>query len=220
MQIRVSARNTTVRDRDHDLIVEKIDRLSKYLPGMELADVHFFEQRNPRIKNQKEVCEVTLAGHGHHVRVKAQGPDHLTAVDLAIEKAENQLHKLKTKLSSHRKHRDMVTVQKLRTMVPEEPSNGSVATATAATEVDAATDSSTHDSAELDHVTDAAGIQVDYQIVRTKTVERLVLTPQDAALRMDLVDHGFYFFTNADTGRSAVIYRRDDGDFGLIDEVG
>lgn len=192
MQVRVSARNTTVRDRDHDLIVEKIDRLAKYLPGMDRAEVHFLEQRNPRVKNQKEVCEVTLAGHGHHVRVKASGPDHLTAVDLAIEKAENQLHKLKSKLSSHRKHRDMATVQKLRTMVPEEsPADDSIA---------------------------VAEPEVDYRIVRTKTVERLVLAPQDAALRMDLVDHGFYFFTNAETGRAAVIYRRDDGDIGLIDE--
>ena len=202
MQVRVSARHTKVRDRDHDLIVEKIDRLAKFLPGMDRAEVHFLEQRNPRIKD-KEVCEVTIAGHGHHIRVKAHGPDHMTAVDLAVEKAENQLHKLKTKLSSHRKHRDMATVQKLRTLTPEEAtpvSNGSVAV----------------DQSEGTALDEA---EVAYRIVKTKTVERLVLSAQDAALRMDLVDHGFYFFTNAETGRSAVIYRREDGDFGLIDET-
>ena len=202
MQVRVSARHTKVRDRDHDLIVEKIDRLAKFLPGMDRAEVHFLEQRNPRIKD-KEVCEVTIAGHGHHIRVKAHGPDHMTAVDLAVEKAENQLHKLKTKLSSHRKHRDMATVQKLRTLTPDEAtpvSNGSVAV----------------DQSEGTALDEA---EVAYRIVKTKTVERLVLSAQDAALRMDLVDHGFYFFTNAETGRSAVIYRREDGDFGLIDET-
>lgn len=205
MHVRVSARHTKVRDRDHDLIVEKIDRLAKFLPGMDRAEVHFLEQRNPRIKD-KEVCEVTIAGHGHHIRVKAHGPDHLTAVDLAVEKAENQLHKLKSKLSSHRKHRDMATVQKLRTLTPDETepvSNGSVA-------VTAADDGAGSDGAD-----DAP----TYRIVKTKTVERLVLSAQDAALRMDLVDHGFYFFINAETGRSAVIYRREDGDFGLIDET-
>ena len=202
MQVRVSARHTKVRDRDHDLIVEKIDRLAKFLPGMDRAEVHFLEQRNPRIKD-KEVCEVTIAGHGHHIRVKAHGPDHMTAVDLAVEKAENQLHKLKTKLSSHRKHRDMATVQKLRTLTPDEAtpvSNGSVAV----------------DQSEGTALDEA---EVAYRIVKTKTVERLVLSAQDAALRMDLVDHGFYFFINAETGRSAVIYRREDGDFGLIDET-
>lgn len=203
MQVRVSARHTKIRDREHDLIVEKIDRLGKFLPGMDLAEVHFFEQRNPRIKD-KEVCEVTIAGHGHHVRVQAGGPDHLTAVDLAIEKAENQLHKLKSKLSSHRKHRDMATIQKLRTLTPEtEAANGSGVDTEADTDVEVGAEESVG----------------NYLIVKTKTVERLVLSAQDAALRMDLVDHDFYFFTNAETGRSAVIYRRDDGDFGLIDET-
>ena len=31
---------------------------------------------------------------------------------------------------------------------------------------------------------------------------------------------GFFFFINADTNRSAVVYKRDDGDVGLIDEAG
>ena len=59
----------------------------------------------------------------------------------------------------------------------------------------------------------------DIRIVKTKTVEKLTLTPLDAAERMELVSHDFYFFTNADTGRAAVVYRRDDGDIGLIDET-
>ena len=31
--------------------------------------------------------------------------------------------------------------------------------------------------------------------------------------------HDFFFFTNADTERAAVVYRRDDGDVGLIDQA-
>ena len=42
----------------------------------------------------------------------------------------------------------------------------------------------------------------------------------DAILKMDLLGHGFFFFINKDTNRSAVIYKRDDGDIGLIDEAG
>ena len=34
------------------------------------AEVRFSEERNPRI-SEKEVCEVTLFGHGHIVRAKA-----------------------------------------------------------------------------------------------------------------------------------------------------
>ena len=40
---------------------------------------------------------------------------------------------------------------------------------------------------------------------------------QEAALQLDLLGHGFYFFTNAETERAAVVYRRHDGHIGLID---
>ena len=43
------------------------------------------------------------------------------------------------------------------------------------------------------------------------------MTPEEAALQMDMLGHDFYFFTNADTGTAAVVYRRNDGDVGLID---
>src|SRR5260221_460936 len=44
------------------------------------------------------VREVTLHGHGHHVRCKVAAPDGFAAVDRAVEKLEHQLHKLKSKL--------------------------------------------------------------------------------------------------------------------------
>ena len=64
---------------------------------MDRAEVHFSEERNPRIA-AKEVCEVSLDGHGHHVRCKAAAADGFAAVDLAVEKLEHQLYKLKSKL--------------------------------------------------------------------------------------------------------------------------
>ena len=65
--------------------------------GLEHAEVHFREHKNPRVAD-KEVCEVTIAGQGHHVRCKVQAPDGFVAIDRACDKLEHQLHKLKTKL--------------------------------------------------------------------------------------------------------------------------
>jgi putative sigma-54 modulation protein len=45
------------------------------------------------------------------------------------------------------------------------------------------------------------------------------MAPSDAALQMELLGHGFYYFANAETGRPAVLYRRDDGTVGLIEEA-
>lgn len=36
---------------------------------------------------------------------------------------------------------------------------------------------------------------------------------------MELLGHGFFFFTNIETSRAAVIYLREDGHLGLIDEA-
>jgi putative sigma-54 modulation protein len=58
------------------------------------------------------------------------------------------------------------------------------------------------------------------RIVKAKRFSIKPMTPTEAALQMDLLGHAFYFFTNSDTERAAVIYRRDDGDLGLIDEAG
>lgn len=67
------------------------------------------------------------------------------------------------------------------------------------------------------------GIEVDEgevpRIVKSKRFAMMPMTPEDAVTRMELLGHGFFFFTSADTGRAAVIYRRADGDVGLIDEA-
>lgn len=201
VQIRVSARHTSVSERDRQLITEKLERLSKFLPGMDTAEVHFSEERNPRIPD-KEICEVTLEGHGHHVRCRANGPDHLTAIDRAIEKLENKLHKLKTKLARKPSHRDPSRAKLWKTATTELPVE----------ELLSANGTGEEEPPEE--------LDLDYRIVKTKKVEKLSLMPYEAAWRMDLLSHSFYFFTNLETGRPAIVYRRDDGDIGLIDEIG
>ncbi|HEV2760087.1 MAG TPA: sigma 54 modulation/S30EA ribosomal C-terminal domain-containing protein [Acidimicrobiales bacterium] len=42
------------------------------------------------------------------------------------------------------------------------------------------------------------------------------MTPEEAALQMDVLGHDFYLFNNTD-GVAAVVYRRNDGDIGLIE---
>ena len=53
--------------------------------------------------------------------------------------------------------------------------------------------------------------------MKTKAFTIKPMTAEEAALQMELLGHDFFFFTNADTERAAVVYQRDDGDVGLID---
>jgi putative sigma-54 modulation protein len=54
-------------------------------------------------------------------------------------------------------------------------------------------------------------------IVRTKQFQMKPMGAEEAVLQMELLDHDFYVFTSADTGDINVVYRRRDGNYGLIE---
>ena len=56
----------------------------------------------------------------------------------------------------------------------------------------------------------------DYTVVRTKQIPVKPITVEEAILQMNMVDHKFYMFTNAETGEVNVVYMRDDGKYGLL----
>lgn len=203
MEVTVSARHTDVPERLRRQAEEKIGRLDRYLDGgMDRAEVHFTTHRNPRIA-EPELCEVILEGHGHHVRAKVAAADGYVAVDKAVAKLEHQLAKLKSKLQRQRKGsgRSGRTEVRPAGLVPDDLAAAVVTEEAAPTRAEPA----------------AARPP---RIVKVKRFAPVAMTADDAASRMDLLGHGFFFFTNLDTRRAAVVYRREDGDIGLIDEAG
>jgi putative sigma-54 modulation protein len=56
----------------------------------------------------------------------------------------------------------------------------------------------------------------DGRIVREKRHPVVRMSVAEAAAQMDLLGHDFYLFLNAETAVSNVVYRRHDGDYGLI----
>jgi putative sigma-54 modulation protein len=58
------------------------------------------------------------------------------------------------------------------------------------------------------------------QIVKTKEFTIKPMSAEEALLQMDLLGHDFFLFTSSESGRAAVIYRRNDGNFGLIETAG
>jgi putative sigma-54 modulation protein len=57
------------------------------------------------------------------------------------------------------------------------------------------------------------------RIVKTKRFAIEPMFEEDAVAAMDDLGHDFYVFVNAETERLAVLYRRKDGDLGLIEPV-
>jgi putative sigma-54 modulation protein len=54
-------------------------------------------------------------------------------------------------------------------------------------------------------------------IVKTKQFTLSPLTPEEAVAQLELIGHDFYVFRNAESGEINVVYRRDDGGYGLIE---
>ena len=196
MEVSISSRHTAVTPGLEAVVQAKIGQLDRYMEQLESAEVHFDEARNPRIVD-RETCEVTLTGHGHHLRCKVNAPDAFTAVDLAEAKLERQIRKLRTKLQKRHQGRG----DTIRSGAVSAPDDGQDAVGGAAPDA-------------------SEEVEPELRIVKTKRFHLGPLTAADAALKMDLLGHGFFFFINSATGRAAVVYRRDDGAVGLIDEAG
>lgn len=58
-------------------------------------------------------------------------------------------------------------------------------------------------------------------IVKTKSFYFKPMTREEAVLQMNLLEHNFFAFRDEDNGGCfAVVYRRNDGGYGLIDDIG
>lgn len=181
MDVSIRGRNTDVSPALRAAATEKVARLGRFLDGIEAAEVHFVEERNPRI-TEREVCEVTIRARGQLVRAKACSTDGFASLERVVDKLEHQIQRLKGRrlARSHSRRHDSV------------------------------------DSRNQPQI-DEDGDDDRSRIVKTKQFSIKPMTPEEAALQMELLGHSFYFFTNADTERAAVVYRRDDGYVGLID---
>lgn len=181
MEVTIRGRNVEVTERLRTAAEEKVGRLSRHHDGWEHAEVHFIEERNPRI-SAKEVCEATLRGHGRIIRAKAASADSLTSLDKVVDKLEHQIDKLKSRLISrtHPKHHQVDSALPVEDDGPEPDEQGPP------------------------------------RIVKSKQFDMKPMTPEEAALQMDVLGHDFYLFNTTD-GVAAVVYRRNDGDIGLIE---
>ncbi len=55
------------------------------------------------------------------------------------------------------------------------------------------------------------------QIVKTKTFIMKPMTPEEAVMQMELIGHDFFVFISSETGETAVVYKRKDRNYGLIE---
>ena len=64
-------------------------------------------------------------------------------------------------------------------------------------------------------------VEETLDIVKIKSFYFKPMTREEAVMQMNLLEHNFFAFRDEDNGGSfAVVYRRNDGGYGLIDDAG
>lgn len=137
-----------------------------------------------------QIVEVTIPLTGVLLRAEERNNDMYASIDLVVDKLERQIRKHKTKVN--RKFRQEGS---LRTLFKEnfEEING------AGVQV-----------AETDE-------DLELELVRTKRFPMKPMDIEEAILQMNMIGHNFYVFSNMDTEEINVVYKRNDGKYGLIE---
>ena len=195
MDIVVRGKNCSIAPQVKQLTEDKLRKLTRLAADIRRVEVDYSEVRNPRVSN-RQLCEVTVHLKRHFVKAHASSTDNVAALDLVIDKVEHQVGRLKDK-RVHRSH-----ARGRRTGLATVPA------AADGVPLDVDGEGDTDDSEDSG------------RIVKSKQFTIKPMAPEEAALQMDLLGHGFYFFTNAETGQAAVLYRRKDGHLGMIEAVG
>ena len=102
MEVQVSGQRVELSPALRDAVEIKLNRLERFLRGDHRAEVVFLEERNGRIADKKDVCEVLIDGSGHHLRARVAASDPYAAIDAAVTKLEHQLQKVKDTVNRRR----------------------------------------------------------------------------------------------------------------------
>ena len=190
MSIIVTGRKMPVTESLREYAEEKIGNSMKVMDISPLdAEVVLFVEKNPA-NPRPAVCEVTLRPKGHIIRVEEHEEDMYAAIDVAAAKVLRQLRKYKTRVIDRKVRAEEDSIR----VAPIVPTG----------EFDP--------DSLMEELSDDA-------IVRVKEIEFAPMTQDEALLQIDLLGHDFFAYTDRDTSLVNILYRRDDGGYGLLKQT-
>jgi putative sigma-54 modulation protein len=197
MEIQIHERNLHLSDAVEERARRKLDRLDHYLPN--ITDIRLELTRQPTRRGEDIVIAQLTIRHerGAILRVEERGAaDELnTILNNAIDTMYRRIERFKGKRDRKGKER----FSERYAATPEE-----LETAEEIPAVDLGAEITTLD--------------VDYEpeVVRRKEIAVIPMSERDAIEQMELLGHSFFVFFNAATGGVNVLYRRDEGDYGVL----
>lgn len=133
-------------------------------------------------------AEVTIPLPNIVLRAEETSPDLYGSIDLVVDKLERQIRKYKTKVNRKFRRQKAEIKEAVSPDLIAATSNG-------------------NEKEEEDEL----------RIVRKKRLNLKPMNEEEAVLQMEMVGHNFFIYLDGETSSTNIVYKRDDGDYGLIE---
>lgn len=204
-QVTITGRNVEIPDHFRQRVNAKLAKIEKLDPTLNFFNVELQHEPNPRREAQSQRLQITATGKGHLARAEAKEDSFYAALESAIGKLERSLRKVKVRREISRSgHRAPKSTGQIAAELEAEARE-------ARAQQDGQFDADPYEGTVED-------VQPG-QVVRRKEHPATPKSVDEALSEMELVGHDFYLFTDAETGRPSVVYRRHAFDYGLISLV-
>lgn len=220
MQVAVTFRHMETSPALRDYAAEKLEHVvGKYLRYPIDAKVVLSVERFWHI------AKFSLQVRGLSVKSEEKSEDMYSSIDLALDKLERQLRRYKDKIREHRPIEDVADRSfTVAVLAPVEEPAAEEAEAAPAPEPEEPLnkDGEMPDPSEFGYMDVAIegankASETHVTVLRTQMHSARPMSIAEAVMQLDLQDMAFLVFTNADTRTINVIYRRGDGNYGLIE---
>jgi putative sigma-54 modulation protein len=189
MELTFRSRHVPVTDSLRKYANRKLSRLSRYLALVDEVVVELEQEGGEHAR--RYVVQLTVNCNGTYLRAEERGARLLPVVDAAADILSRQVRSYKEKLYHRDKHvKARGAALTGKGVVPEEVE-------------------------EEDEEEEEKEIVLG-RVVRVKRFAVKPMTEEEAIEQMELLDHDFFLFFDADADTYVLLYRRRDGDYGMI----
>jgi putative sigma-54 modulation protein len=102
LEVAIFPKNMDLTDRINEYVNKKIGKLDRFLNDIEDTRVDLAFEKSARNPSDRQVAQITIRGRGYILRTEERADDIFTAVDMALEKMQRKIARMKGKRSRGR----------------------------------------------------------------------------------------------------------------------
>lgn len=197
MKLSVTFRHMEATEAIKEYAREKVERIKKYFPDPISAHLVFSTERG-----YQHAADVNIQLHnGIAIAGREVTEDMYSSIDLVMAKIERQVRRYKERIRDHKARADLSEMPVAVHVIEEAPA------------MEAALGAPRAAAAGPEPIRPAP----EPMVVKTQKFFARPLSVDEAIMQLNLLGDHFLVFRNLNGGQVSVIYKRDDGNYGLIE---